>query len=83
MQKYDLTDEDRRAKMVDENKRLEKEWSMSRQKSKEKLKKDQDKNYWEKWKVKIVKDKGLGLRQKSIGSRFRMKMEESGLIDNG
>ena len=56
---------------------------MSRQKSKEKLKKDQDKNYWEKWKVKIVKDKGLGLRQKSIGSRFRMKMEERGLIDNG
>ena len=81
MQKYDLTDEDRRAKMVDENKRLEKEWSMSRQKSKEKLKKDQDKNYWEKWKVKIVKDKGLGLRQKSIGSRFRMKMEESKRIE--
>ena len=48
MLKYDLTDEDRRAKMVDENKRLEKEWSMSRQKSKEKLKKDQAKNYWEK-----------------------------------
>ena len=70
MLKYDLTDEDRRAKMVDENKRLEKEWSMSRQKSKEKLKKDQAKNYWEKWKVKIVKDKGLGLRQKSKGSRF-------------
>ena len=34
---------------------------------KEKLKKAYNMNYWEKWKVQIVKDKGLG---------FRMKMDE-------
>ena len=41
---------------------------------KEKLKKAYNMNYWEKWKVQIVKEKGLG---------FRMKMDERGKIDNG
>ena len=53
---------------------LRKRYGVLRQKSKEKLKKNYTMNYWEKWKVQIVKDKGLG---------FRMKMDERGIIDTG
>ena len=70
-----MTDKVLRANIVQMKiEELRKRYGVWRQKSKEKLKKNYTMNYWEKWKVQIVKDKGLG---------FRMKMDERGIIDTG
>ena len=70
-----MTDKVLRANIVQMKiEELRKRYGLLRQKSKEKLKKNYTMNYWEKWKVQIVKDKGLG---------FRMKMDERGIIDTG